>query len=216
MSTKTSKTLGVLALAAIAGAALTGCGSAEAAPTTLQADGTYVMAPAEGGIYTMTVAGQSIEITHGTCSADSSGPVQDPRETSFGELAQLSENGAEATSTSLSWLEPGAFAGGGEQEAAQLELLSNGQIVRVGDKNFFSADGTQGTALQEQFDADCTSAEPTSENKLIEPSEPADPYASATPTPSTIEDPFSEGALDEPATSEDIKPSTGSTTIELD
>ncbi|WP_299304466.1 hypothetical protein [uncultured Brachybacterium sp.] len=97
----------------------------------------------------------------------------------------------------------------------QSQLLSDGQIVRVGDKNFFSADGTQGTALQEQFDADCTSAEPTSGNKLIEPSEPADPYVSATPTPSTTEDPFSDGALDEPVTSEDTKPSTGSTTIEL-
>lgn len=37
----------------------------------------------------MTVAGQNVEITHDVCSAENASPVQDPRETSFGELAEL-------------------------------------------------------------------------------------------------------------------------------
>lgn len=177
---KTTKTIAALALAAIAGASLVGCSmlETEKSPSTLSADGTYVMAPTDGGLFTMKVAGQKVEITREDCSPEG-GTVLDPRQTAFGELAELVEDAEEASSTSLSWLERGLFASVNEEDSAQVELLSDGQIVRVGEYNFFAADDAQGKALQDQFTSSCTVAPEAKPSESAQPSDSAAPTSSA-------------------------------------
>lgn len=176
----TTKTFASLALAAAAGIGLVGCAetNAPAASNTLDANGTYVMAPADGGLYTMTVEGRDVEITHETCPEGGDAAVMDPRDTAFGELAELGPEAADAKSTKLSWLAGGSIAGDDAADA-ELELLSAGQIARVGGTNFFLLDGSQGTALKSQFNSECAPADESDK-----PLEETEPSASATPSAS--------------------------------
>lgn len=162
---KTKFTCAVAGLA-LAGLALTGCsaaGDGQDGTAPGITDGSYVLAPEDGGLFTLTVTGADVEITHATCATgatstggtgtETAAPVEsdvDPRETAFGELTETGEG--DARSIRVNWVEGGAFT---EEPTHQMEALSDGQIVRVGEQNFFSADGDQGSALQEQFDTDC-------------------------------------------------------------
>lgn len=208
---KTTKTIAALALTAIAGASLVGCSmlETEKSPSTLSADGTYVMAPADGGLFTMKVAGQKVEITREDCSPDG-GPVLDPRQTAFGELAPLAEDAEDASATSLSWLERGLFASVNEEDSAQVELLSDGQILRVGEFNFFTADDAQGKALKDQFISSCATA------PEAKPSESAQPSESAAPTASTDADDAESSAAPSPEATESPSAPNADNTGELD
>jgi hypothetical protein len=171
---------------ALTGCSATGDGDAaaepkETKPAQLEVDGEYVFAPTAGDadedveelprggstteeydsdevgdLFTMTISGTDVEITHRTCKVgtdDENTAVTDARETAFGELGEPSEDNTAA----ITWLEGGAFTSEAE---LPVEVLSDGGIVRVGDDNFFDASGKQGKALDEQFSTQC-GPEPT-------------------------------------------------------
>lgn len=167
-TTTTRKTLTTLGALAVAGLALTGCTAGADESESVDADGTYVFAPdGDDGLFTMTVAGKKLKVTHSTCAAgeteggtgdraadedtdnDKDGPDIDPRETAFGELGDQKEDSA---NRKITWLQGGSFT---EESSAQFAVLSGGQIISVGDRNFFNTDGSQGKALQKQFEDDC-------------------------------------------------------------
>ena len=108
-----------------------------------------------GDLFSMTISGKSVEITHRTCkvSDDEKTAITDARETAFGELGEPSQDNTAA----ITWLEGGAFTSEAE---LPLEVLSDGGIVRVGDDNFFDVSGKQGKALVDQFTTQC-GTEPT-------------------------------------------------------
>lgn len=205
------KPLGTLALLAAAGMALSGCsmfgggGAAQAATS----DGVYVLAPQDGGLFTLSIAGQKLDVKHETCNSDAvhgdttSYALTDPRETAFGELSEPAKKGEPAVNKTVTWLEGGAYT---QEKSEGYEALSEGQIFRIGERNFFNSTAEQGKALLEQFTEGCT-PEPVIE-ETPEPSESPTPSPSPTasvnplaplepsPTPSSTPSP-TKSALDD-------------------
>lgn len=180
------KPLGTLALLAVAGMALSGCsmfGGGEAAQAAT-ADGVYVLAPQDGGLFTLSIAGKKLDVKHETCNSDAvhgdstSYTLTDPRETAFGELSQPVE-GEETVNKTVTWLEGGVYT---QEKSEGYEALSEGQIFRIGERNFFNSTAEQGTALLEQFTEGCTP-----EPEVVETPEPS---ASPTPSPTASENPL--------------------------
>ncbi|WP_240371955.1 hypothetical protein [Brevibacterium zhoupengii] len=194
----TTKLSGGFAALAIAGLALSGCsmfgGEKESEseqpskPKQLTIDGVFVFAPAAGDdsgdetpapttgdapnvgdLFTMTIDGSKVTVSRGSCTTDAEGvPTQttDARQTSFGELGEASSK----TAAPISWLEAGAFA---EDDQSELAVLSDGNMVKVGKKSFFAADGTQGKALVDQFHGACSAPEGDEGTETAEPTDPS-------------------------------------------
>lgn len=112
-------------------------------------------APAVGDLFTMTVDGSTVTVIKRSGTTDAEGlptPTVDARQTAFGELGHANST----TTAPISWLETGALA---DDDKSELALLSDGDMVKVGNETFFAADGTQGEALVDQFDGDCSATE---------------------------------------------------------
>lgn len=203
------KPLGTLALLAAAGMALTGCsvfGGGEAAEAAT-VDGVYVMAPQDGGLFTLSIAGKKLDVKHQTCREDDASTgttsteytVTDPRETAFGELSM--NTGEETGNNNVTWLEGGVYT---QESAEGYEILSEGQIFRIGERNFFNSTADQGKALLEQFTDGCTPEPVVKETP--EPS--ASPTSSPTASPSATVEPWE---TPEPSGSPSSEPSPTNT-----
>ena len=137
-------------------------GNGTPAPTTGEA-------PDAGDLFTMTVEGSKVTVTRSSCTTDAEGvptPTTDARQTAFGELGGA---GSE-TAAAIEWLEGGAFT---EDDKLELDVLSDGDMAKVGEKTFFAAAGTQGKALIDQFDSGCSATEDDEATETAEPTDPS-------------------------------------------
>lgn len=211
INTATKLNRGVATLA-IAGLTLSGCsmlggenegeGESEqpSKPKQLTIDGDFVFAPAAdddsgdetpapttgdapdvGELFTMTVNGSKVTVTKRSCTTDAEGvptPTTDARQTAFGELAEASSK----TAAPISWLEAGAFT---EDDKSDLAVLGDGDMIKVGKKSFFAADGTQGNALLDQFDSSCSVPAGDEGTETEEPTDPSPDESGEGSQPST-------------------------------
>ncbi len=146
MQNPTKKIATGTAVLAAAALTLTGCSLFQAAELDVS-KGAYVHAPAgdTAELFTLTVDGSDVEVTRLAC--DSGASAIDPRDTAFGTLGEVADGAAP-----LKWLEPGAF---GSDKKAKLEVLSDGDMLKIGKSTFFASEGSQGAALTKQFGDDC-------------------------------------------------------------
>lgn len=137
-------------------------GNGTPAPTTGEA-------PDAGDLFTMTVDGSKATVTRSTCLTDAEGvptPTTDARQTAFGELGGASSE----TAAAIEWLEGGAFT---EDDKSELDVLSDGDMAKVGEKTFFAAAGTQGKALVDQFEGGCATPVGDEDTEADEPTDPS-------------------------------------------
>lgn len=129
----------------------------------------------------MTVDGSTVTVTKRSCTIDAEGmptPTVDARQTAFGELGHANST----TTAPISWLETGAFA---DDDKSELALLSDGDMVKVGNETFFAADGTQGEALVDQFDGGCSATEDDETTETEGPTATSPDEPGPGPQPST-------------------------------
>lgn len=193
--------LGGTAAIAITGLALTGCGligpESDETPK-LSVDGDFVYAPAAedsdeestpspatedtpdvGDLFTMTIKGTDVTVSKQSCVVDADGtaePRTDVRETAFGELDEANSD----TTAPIAWLEAGAFA---SEDKSELTMLSD-DMVKVGDKTFFAAEGDQGSALSEQFTDGCQTPDDDEDEGDDSTTEPTEEPSAPTAEPS--------------------------------
>lgn len=180
--------------------------TATSVPVEVDFDGDYVLA-ADGGLFTLTITDTEVQVTKQSCVAEqpddneskepdetespssseepspsetpsaepSDSVTTDPRESGFGELEKVE---GEATAT-INWFDGGGYT---DEDTTPIEALSDGAILRVGDSTFHAADGTQGKALQNQFENDCATGGPTKEPSGEPSDNPSDDQSGDDPT----------------------------------
>ncbi|MGO1971605.1 MAG: hypothetical protein ACTH2Q_01475 [Propionibacteriaceae bacterium] len=178
--------------------------------TEVDFDGDYVLA-ADGGLFTLTFTGTEVQVTRQICVVEQPDPedeeseepdetespspsekplpspsekpsdsvTTDPRDSGFGELEKPE---GEPTAT-ITWFDGGSYT---DEDTTTVEALSDGAILRLGENTFHSATGTQGRALQDQFEVDCATGGPTKEPS-DEPSDDPSPSGEPSDDPSDEE-----------------------------